>query len=121
MESLGHATKDDERTLIFKIDCEGCEWDAFYQMAVQTPEVLRRVDLIQLEIHTSPKLQMVDQLDLKKFQAFFQNVFVDHGFRLWYHHNNLGNPTHRNVQSELGEMGLSGERCCYELGLVREK
>ena len=125
VSTLGHAStlsqrRISNRTVIFKIDCEGCEWDAFYQMSRQSPEVLDNIDVIQIELHTSPALQMLDFRDVNKFQTFFQYVFVEHGFRLWYHHNNLGQMSHRVVQKDLGALGLSGQQCCYEIGLARD-
>ena len=47
---------NDTHVDVLSIDCEGCEWAALSQIAVETPWVLRGTRLLQLELHVTPSM-----------------------------------------------------------------
>ena len=119
-QRLGH----EGRTIgAFKIDCEGCEWDAFYQMSRTEPAALDDVAVIMIEVHQVRQLKMDTAEDLRKFQAFFEYVIVQQGFRFFFHHNNMGLPypkyTLHPLMARLGAFAAGPGRCCFEIGLAK--
>ena len=120
VSSLGHAG----RRILLKLDIEGSEWEAFYQMGTQS-----RVDnssslpfasvcTIIMEVHVSSQLQMSAHA-LHQMAFFWRMMVVEGGFRFWYAHPNPGGPGHRSVHPQLVELGLHPSVCCYEIGLHR--
>lgn len=77
MRGLGHS----ERSMrVLKIDCEGCELEAFTQMSRQEPAVLSRIEVLLVEIHLAQR----QRATVATVQTFFEFVFEQHGFRLMY-------------------------------------
>ena len=113
---LGHGGR---RIDVLKIDCEGCEWDVFYQLATTSPEALDGVRSIMIEIHVVKSLQMASAADLVKFEVVMKYLFDTLGFRVWYLHDNPGAQVDRAVHDDLLSLGMRPNQCCYELGLVR--
>ena len=101
---------------ILKVDCEGCEWAAFAQVAAATPRVLRRTKLLLLELHVANTMV---QPTPAQFVALFDLLLRDHGFKFWYVRNNRGRMRDRNVVDFLSAVLAPGQ-CCYEIALVRE-
>lgn len=58
---LGHTGR---RITVLKVDCEGCEWDAFHHVATQAPSLIDNIDAIYIELHLA--LQMSTETDLVK-------------------------------------------------------
>ena len=83
MRRLGHGGR---RISLLKVDCEGCEWDAFHHLATRAPATLALVDEIYLELHLS--LQMSTGDDLVKWASMYHLLVEQEGFRLWWVHPN---------------------------------
>ena len=47
-------------------DCEGCEWEAFADVARRSPSTLRKVDTIIFEVHIYRDEQLAAQAKLLK-------------------------------------------------------
>mmetsp|Transcript_33744 Transcript_33744/g.73742 ORF Transcript_33744/g.73742 Transcript_33744/m.73742 type:complete len:361 (-) Transcript_33744:1262-2344(-) len=114
---LGHTAQNSIK--ILKIDCEGCEWDVFYELAQNNPQALDGVNEVIIEVHQVQSLRMGTTADMVKFEAFFTFMFEKQGFKLWYHHQNKGARADRAVMPQLLQLGAVENICCYELGFVR--
>ena len=120
-ERLGHGDRDDQRPIsLLKIDCEGCEWEAFVDVAVRAPHLVRRVCTLILEVHVTRSLQMNTTADLGRMAAFWRHYVVEAGFRFWFMHSNPGAEVDRTVHPTLRSFGLDPSTCCYEIGLYRD-
>jgi len=119
METNGHTGRNID---LLKIDCEGCEWEAFLDISERTPHLLKNVNTIVLEIHVSTELQMGSDIALLRMAKFWRQYIVEAGFRVWYIHRNTGSPSGRdnNVHPLLVALGLEERVCCFELGLHRQ-
>eukprot|EP00308_Calcidiscus_leptoporus_P016769 CAMPEP_0119366080 /NCGR_PEP_ID=MMETSP1334-20130426/12958_1 /TAXON_ID=127549 /ORGANISM="Calcidiscus leptoporus, Strain RCC1130" /LENGTH=389 /DNA_ID=CAMNT_0007382199 /DNA_START=127 /DNA_END=1292 /DNA_ORIENTATION=+ len=103
---------------VLTVDCEGCEWASFSQLAVDSAAAasLANVEYLVVELHVTPTLVAPT---LAQFVTFFDFVFNTLGFRLWSLRSNDGFPRDQQVVDFLGIAGLPAGLCCYELGLVR--
>ena len=99
---------------VLKIDCEGCEWDAFYGMAHRTPTVLADVSVLMIEVHLTAART---KADLAKLAAFHDYVFEEMGFRLWFRRPN---PCQHKTALLAGfAFAKHSFWSCYELGFYR--
>ena len=109
-----------ERIDVLKIDCEGCEWDAFSDLMRRRPRLLARVDQIVLELHLRVQfhLESMDQLD-----RLFRHLFLDHGFRVFRAEPSAGVHkalSHTQPPRDLAASGFETDRwLAVELSLVR--
>ena len=87
------------------------------QIARQEPMILRRVEMILIELHLSHSLRA----NVAGVAAFFKLVFEQHGFRLMYLHANGGKPRDRMVAPALTALGATKNICCYEMALVNPR
>ena len=102
---------------VLKIDCEGCEWVAFREVERRQPNLLSRVRIIMLEVHSIQRygLEKVAQVD--RLLSFFINT---HGFRVYRSSFNKGWPGARNqIAAPLYEAGFPRLPCCWNLHLMR--
>lgn len=104
---------------VLKMGCEGCEWKALHQIATETPELLRNVHTIILEMHLETTHQMTTALDLQLLASFYDNYITKMGFKLAYLHE-YGEHAHHHVHPVLVELGLHDDVCCYEVIFHRQ-
>lgn len=130
---LGHQGKN---LSVFKIDCEGCEWEVFgYMHAGSWTQAVSSgprhhhhgpMDVIQqllVEVHFSePFLTTDEQLILvgRTFDTIFSDRFHDQPFARFYVHNNPGGVGRRGwYHDNLTAGGFFTSSCCREMGLLR--
>ena len=113
---LGH---DGASIAGMKIDCEGCEWDAFSHMAAFDHHAMDGIVMLMIEVHQVTSLKMAGHADFLKFQRFFEYIFEEQGFRFFFHHANWGGRPDTDVHPEMVRLGARPNHCCFEIGLVK--
>ena len=99
---------------------EGCEWEAFDDVARRDPTLLRKVCTIVMEVHVSSTLQMGTEAQLKLMASFWERYIEQAGFRFFLVHRNYGNPNAwGKMHPLLEELGFNPRVPAYEIGLHR--
>jgi hypothetical protein len=108
---------------IVKIDCEGCEWGVFEDLAANHPDLLSRVGQLAIELHAyhpipgaplalepgTPSMTTIGvpaPFTAPRLQTFASHVMGRHGFSIMHRHLNLAsllkdNRFHRVVASAI--------------------
>jgi hypothetical protein len=115
--NLGHQGRTID---ILKLDCEGCEWDAFEYLAIHAPETLTQVRTLDVEVHFVRERNVRSAADVLKIATFYEHVIVKHGFRPFYKHLNQGGQSW-DLVPELLVPGVIPNHCCYEFAMTRKK
>lgn len=108
------------RINIMKIDCEGCEWDAFWEMSRFDTHALDDVEMLLIEVHPVRERMLRTDADLRKFVAVWEYLLEQQGFRFFFHRPNAGarHPTW-TLHKHMSATGALRKVCCFELGLVK--
>jgi hypothetical protein len=108
------------RINIMKIDCEGCEWDAFWEMSRFDTHALDDVEMLLIEVHPVRERMLRTDADLRKFVAVWEYLLEQQGFRFFFHRPNAGarHPTW-TLHEHMSATGALRKVCCFELGLVK--
>jgi len=111
---------------VLKIDCEGCEYEAFNHLVKSAPRLLCRVRQLSIELHVASSMQMRKADDLKRL---LRHTWIDHRFRVFHATFNRGWGNDRGVLPELVRLGVPGVTrgrhkmrpgaCCYMLQMWR--
>ena len=103
---------------VLKIDCEGCEWAAFADVAHRTPMLLGSVQHLLIEVHLTARYGLYSAWQLNTLMEHLVSV---HGFRLFRKpRKNRGFPWARNeTLPALVRAGGDPIACCAELHFSR--
>ena len=108
---------DDAPIDVLKIDCEGCEWTAFTEVARRSPNLLSRVRTVLIEIHAIKPYGMHHAYLVHQLLDF---LIHHHGFRVYRSGFNKGWPGARyQVKPTLIQAGFPRMPCCWLFHLVR--
>ena len=115
---LARAGRERRAIDVLKIDCEGCEWQAFNDMEKRTPDLLASVQYLLIELHMTPRYGLVEAAQLNVLMG---HLIDRHGFRLFRKpRKNRGFPWARNeTLPSLRHAGLDPVACCIELHFMR--
>ena len=77
LQELGHANRVID---IFKIDCEGCEWEQFKALtnecSATSKSLLDQINQIEMEVHDLPEFDLVHALSECGFALFYKEFNV---------------------------------------------
>ena len=75
---------------VLKLDCEGCEWTVFEELARHTPTLLNQIGQIAIEIHAVEASVISNgSFTVERLEVFLQHVLGDHRFAVAHRHLNL--------------------------------
>lgn len=118
---LGHVHR---RISVFKIDCEGCEWEVFKSLQAMNSSQ-NGPDQLLVEIHLSEQLGVHSEADIAKMGAAFEYLYTPDAncqtFSQFHWHDNAGFEQHRTIPEPLLAAGLPAGVCCRELGFIKTK
>ena len=116
--SIARAGRLRQAVDVLKIDCEGCEWDAFADIAQRTPMLLGSVQHILIELHLTPRYGLRSAWQLN---TLIGHLVATHGFRVFRKlRKNRGFPWARNqTLPALVRAGVDPVACCTELHFSR--
>ena len=111
---------DDEQVEVLKIDCEGCEWEAFDHIRQSSPRLLERVNQIVLELHLRTQFGL---LSFGHLERMLRHLYDDHGFRVFKATPSPGFPgvlSHSKAPDDLTAAGFETDKyVAVELTMIR--
>ncbi len=108
--------KDTEK-LILKLDCEGCEWEAF-SLLKKHPNILNRVLQVNIEMHFTTSLRVNNYEIIERMKETYI-LLSKCGFVPWFIFPQGGSRSDRNHLKLVLENGFPENICCYEIGFIR--
>mmetsp|Transcript_19913 Transcript_19913/g.49904 ORF Transcript_19913/g.49904 Transcript_19913/m.49904 type:complete len:230 (-) Transcript_19913:480-1169(-) len=109
MKTLGHSNVD-----VLKLDCEGCEWEAFGKESVN----LDAIGQINIEMHFTETLR-VDNLLTVKYMAETFRALQRANFVPWYIFPQGGSRNDRTHLPIIKRLGFPLNLCCFEIGFIK--
>lgn len=108
------------RVNVLKIDCEGCEYEAFDYVVSRAPWLLCNISQVNIELHYSHRYHKLR--DASQLTRLLTHLFDDHGFRIFKAGSNVGwKEEARTVHPELLRWGWPTYGCCHNVQLIRPK
>jgi len=86
--SLARSGNESRRITYLKIDCEGCEWTAWPDVAHRAPSLLASVDHLLGEWHLTPTWGL--RPDARQFSIMMHHLMTEHGFRIYHSYTGPG-------------------------------
>lgn len=131
LKILGH---ENRAITVFKMDCEGCEWEVFGSDNVR-PHEFKNIKQLLTEFHYSTTLHFGDIGNAILASNTFHNLFPSFHYDLekekstihhvplkrFFYHKNNGFDQDRNILSELQALGFPPRICCREMGFIRSE
>lgn len=106
------------RINVLKIDCEGCEYEAFDFVAMYSPRLLCNVSQVNIELHYSYKFHKLKHGS--QLTSLLSHLWIDHGFRVFKASANTGwREEAKSVHPDLLRWGWPSYGCCHNVQLMR--
>lgn len=134
MRRLGHVAERQAggapmRLAALKLDCEGCEYEAFRQLYCWDTDALGAaplIDTISVEFHMLMEMRVVTSADVERIRFAALYLRSRHNYSRYQFHTKPGmlagyRGGARWVHPDLEAVGFSFAVCCYVYGFVSDR